>query len=128
MASVSVVPIRQDTMQSLPVSVWYLSERTQCSHFQCQCGTYQTGHNIVTSSVNVVPVRQDTMLSRSVSVWVCQLGHNAVTFHSQTHTECLAVATLCCHNIPLVSLIQNSHFVPVSILMQILRSFQFPNP
>jgi len=32
MASVSVVPVRQDTMQSWLVSVWYLSDRTQCSH------------------------------------------------------------------------------------------------
>jgi hypothetical protein len=30
--SVSVVPIRQDTMQSWLVSGWCLSDRTQCSH------------------------------------------------------------------------------------------------
>jgi hypothetical protein len=61
-------------------------------------------------------------------VWVCQLGHNAVTFHSQTHIKCLAVDNLCCHNIPSVSLILTLHFIPVSILMQMLCSFQCPNP
>jgi len=69
------------------------------------------------SSVSVVPVKQNTMQSWPVSVWISQLGHNAVTFHSQNHTQCLAAANLCCHNIPSVSLIQNSHFVPVSIVM-----------
>jgi hypothetical protein len=80
------------------------------------------------ASFSVVPAGQDTMQSWSVSAWVCQIGHNAVTFHSQTHTQGLAVANLCCHNTLSKSLIQNLHFVPVSILMQILCSFQFPNP
>jgi len=69
------------------------------------------------SSDNVVTVRQDTMQSWPVSVWISQLAHNAVTFHSQTHTQCLAVANLCCYNIPSVSLIQTLHFVPVRIVM-----------
>ena len=32
MASVSVVPAGQDTMQYWLVSVWYLSDKKQCSH------------------------------------------------------------------------------------------------
>jgi hypothetical protein len=32
MVNVTVVPVQQDTMQSWPVSVWYLSDRIQCSH------------------------------------------------------------------------------------------------
>ena len=48
-----VVPVRQDTMQSWFVSVWYLSDRTQCSHDQCHCGTCQTEYNAVTSNVSV---------------------------------------------------------------------------
>ena len=87
----------------------------------------QLGDNAVMASVSAVPVRQDTTQSWPVWVWVCQLGENAVTLHPQTHSECLVVANLCCHNIPSVSLIQTLYFVPVSILMQILCSFQFPN-
>jgi hypothetical protein len=33
MASDSMVPVRQDTMQSWLVTVWCLSDRTQCNHF-----------------------------------------------------------------------------------------------
>jgi len=53
MASVSVVPVGLDTMQSWPVSVWYC----------------WTGHNAVMVSVSVVPARQVTMQSLLVSVW-----------------------------------------------------------
>jgi hypothetical protein len=115
MVSVSVLPVRQDTVQSCLVSVWYLMDRTLCIHGQCQCGTCWTGHYSFMANVSAVPVRQNTVQSWPVSVWVCQLGHNAVTFHSQSHTQFLTVANLCYHNIPSVSLIQNSHLVPVSM-------------
>ena len=68
MVSVSVVPVRQDTMQLWLVSVMYLSNRTQHSRDKCQCGTSQTGHNAVMDIVSLVPVRQDTMQSWLVSV------------------------------------------------------------
>ena len=80
------------------------------------------------ASVSGVPVREDTMQSLLVPLWVCQIGQNAVTFHSQTHTQGLGVANLCCHNIPSVSQIQSSQLVPISTLMQVIHSLQFPNP
>jgi hypothetical protein len=52
MVSVTEVPVIQDTMQSLLVSVRY-------------CGT---GHNVVMASVSEVPVIWDTMQSWLVSV------------------------------------------------------------
>jgi len=69
MSSVSELPVTQESMQSCLVSVSYLSDRTQCSHAKCQCGTCHTGLNAVMSSVSELPVRQDTMQSCLVSVW-----------------------------------------------------------